>query len=136
MNRISGPLLDRIDLHVDVQRVRYEDISKTAKGESSAQIKARVMSARNIQQVRFQGTALICNADMERKHVQEWCKMQFDAEILLAEAFKRLNLSARAHDRLLKVARTIADLAGENMIGASHIAEAVQYRSLDRLVRA
>lgn len=131
-NRISGPLLDRIDLHIDVPRVQYQEIAEQSMSESSAEIRKRVVAARNIQLQRFAGAGISCNAEMERKHIVAYCKMTDIAEQILEEAFKVLGLSARGYDRILKVARTIADLSGEDMIDMDHIAEAIQYRRLDR----
>ncbi len=131
-NRISGPLLDRIDLHVDVPRVQYQEISEQGSSETSAEIRKRVIAARNIQLARFAGEGITCNAQMERKHIVNYCVMTDIAEQILAEAFKVLGLSARGYDRILKVARTIADLGGAEMIDMEHIAEAIQYRRLDR----
>ncbi len=132
LGRVSGPLLDRIDLQVNVQRVEFADLNDKNRPESSAEIKARVMAARQIQLQRFAAEKIFANADMNRAQLEKFCVMQPDAEALLAQAFAQLNLSARAHDRLLKVARTIADLAGAELIEAAHIAEAVQYRGLEK----
>ena len=131
-SRISGPLLDRIDLHIDVPRVEYQEIADQKEGESSAQIRARVIKARNIQLERFAKDGICCNAEMERKHIVAYCDMTDVAEKILQEAFRVLGLSARGYDRILKVARTIADLSGESLIDMEHIAEAIQYRRLDR----
>ncbi len=139
LGRVSGPLLDRIDLQVNVQRVEFADLNNDTKAESSAEIKARVVAARQIQLRRFaaesapgQEQRIFANADMNRAQLEKYCRLQPAAENILAKAFARLNLSARAHDRLLKVARTIADLAGSELIEAAHIAEAVQYRGLEK----
>ncbi|MDO4581186.1 MAG: YifB family Mg chelatase-like AAA ATPase [Bacillota bacterium] len=133
LQRISGPLLDRIDLHIDVPRVNYKEISGAgAAEESSAAVRARVLAARQIQMRRFAGSGCTVNAQMERKQLLACCQIDGQANMLLAEAFSRLKMSARAHDRVLKVARTIADLAGCEQIAAEHLAEAIQYRSLDR----
>ena len=130
LSRISGPLLDRIDMQVNVQRVNYEDMKNRTPGESSAVIKKRVMAAREIQRQRLQADHLFCNADMGRKQLQKWCQLTKEAELLLQDIFQKMHLSARSYDRLLKIARTIADLAGQEQIGLEHIAEAVQYRSM------
>ena len=130
--RLSGPIMDRIDIHVEVDNVCYDDLKSEKKEETSAEIKARVDKARKIQLERFKGCKNYCNAKMSVPQVKEFCKLDDTSEMILRSAFERLNLSARAHDRILKVARTIADLEGFEDIQASHIAEAIGYRSLDR----
>lgn len=128
MGKISGPLLDRIDIRMDVPRVDYKDLSSDTPEEPSARIRARVEQARKIQGERLAGTGIVCNAHMERKQIQKFCQPTKEAKKLLQDAFLRLNLSARSHDRILKVARTIADLEGSEKIQLNHIAEALQYR--------
>lgn len=130
--RISGPMLDRIDLHIMVPSVRYEHLKERQPAESSEQIRARVNQARELQRQRYQGTGIHCNAQLLPGMMRDCCPMTEEARILLEGAFDRLGLSARSYDRILKVARTIADLAGEAEISALHAAEAIQYRSLDR----
>lgn len=130
--RISGPLLDRIDLHVDVPPVDYDDLTTVRGGECSQNIRSRVLAARAVQLKRYDGTGILCNAHLPTRLLRRYCSMSNDAEVLLRAAFSNLGLSARAYDRILKVARTIADLAGMGRIEATHIAEALQYRSLDR----
>jgi magnesium chelatase family protein len=130
--KISGPLLDRIDLQVEVAALAGEEIASTEPGESSASIRERVESARDRQRERFRRHALVCNAEMNPRHIRRFCQSDAPSRRLLITAIERLGLSARAHDRILKVARTIADLAGEESIGADHVAEAIQYRALDR----
>lgn len=131
--KISGPLLDRIDLHVEVPAVKYKDLDKKSTGESSAEIKKRVNAAREIQRKRFSGAGNVySNSQMTPKMTDEYCALGESERALLKSAFDRLGLSARAHNRILKVARTIADLSLSENIKAEHLAEAIQYRSLDR----
>lgn len=133
MAKISGPLLDRIDLHIEVPAVKYKELSSKAVGESSQQIRERVIAAREIQMKRFAGRkGMYCNADMQSKDIQNYCKLDTAGEELLKLAITKLGLSARAYDRILKVARTIADLVQKSDIRSEHLSEAVQYRSLDR----
>jgi len=132
LNRISGPLLDRIDLHVEVVPVSVSEISQTADGEKSAFIRERVINARKIQEQRFEGSSIHSNAQMTSKQVKEICGITTAGQNLLNKAMDKLGLSARAYDRILKVSRTVADLAGSDDIKVEHLAEAIQYRSLDR----
>lgn len=133
LSKISGPLLDRIDLHIEVAPVPFEDLSDKEAGESSAEIRKRVTAARKLQQLRFQKFSSVhYNAQMSPKLLMHYCQLDDQAMKLLKSAMKKLGLSARAYDRILKVARTIADLAEAENIHSSHIAEAIQYRSLDR----
>lgn len=132
LSKISGPLLDRLDLHIDVQPVEFESMSSKQPAESSAQIKKRVDAARAIQNERFHTTCITSNARITPAKLSEFCPLDDTAIRLLKSAFDRLGLSARAYDRILKVSRTIADLDGSEVIRSEHIAEAVQYRSLDR----
>lgn len=134
-SRISGPLLDRIDLHIDVPRIRYEDMAQEHPPETSADILQRVLQARAIQRDRFPGKTMPINAAMTAGEIRLHCRLSKEGASLLQQAFEKLGLSARAHDRILKVARTIADCEGEAAIGTRHIAEAIQYRSLDRNYR-
>lgn len=133
-NKISGPLLDRIDLHIEVTPVFPGSFSGAAAGESSRQIRDRVIAARNIQANRFnkEGRMIHCNAQMENKHLQAYCKLDPLSQTMLESAMKRLQLSARAYDRILKVSRTIADLADSEHITTTHLAEAIRFRTLDR----
>ena len=131
-SRISGPLLDRIDMHIEVVPVPLSEISGDQVEESSAEIRKRVIAARDIQRQRFQGVGIHSNAMMNSAMLRKFCPLSSDVRSLLEMAMRRLNLSARAYDRIIKVARTIADLAGCDNIESSHIAEAINYRTLDR----
>ncbi|HST51318.1 MAG TPA: YifB family Mg chelatase-like AAA ATPase [Pyrinomonadaceae bacterium] len=133
VGRVSGPLLDRIDIHVDVPAVRFKELRGEAPaGESSSEIRARVVRARERQRERFRGEGVFSNAQMSSRHIRRFCQIKGECERLLESAMARLGLSARAYDRILKVSRTIADLDGAGEIGTEHVAEAVGYRSLDR----
>ena len=132
VSRISGPLLDRIDIQVEVPAVKYAELANETTGEPSAHVQERVEKARHIQQKRFVDTVIHANANMESKQIREYCKIDSQAQELLRIAINQLGLSARAYDRILKVARTIADLDGNPHIEAVHVSEAIQYRSLDR----
>jgi len=134
-NRISGPLLDRIDIHIEVPPVRYHDLAGLGRGEPSSAIRERVAHCRERQRERFRKTpSVTCNAAMSARDVQTFCTPSPDAAELLKMAMGELHFSARAYDRIIKVARTIADMAGADAIDAVHISEAIQYRSLDRLM--
>ena len=130
--KLSGPLLDRIDLQIEVDGVAYEDLRSAERAESSASIRERVNRAREIQRQRYRGTGVYTNAAMTNAQVQRYCALDDACEEILRGAFRKLNLTARASTRILKVARTIADLENRESIGISHITEAIQYRSLDR----
>lgn len=133
LGKLSGPLMDRIDLHIEVDNVTYDELtSKTSNEESSSEIKKRVDKAREIQLERFKNEKIFSNASMGVKQCNEFCELDKTSEMLLKEAFEKLKLSARAHNRILKVARTIADLEGSEKICFNHLAEAIQYRSLDK----
>lgn len=134
MSRISGPLLDRIDIHIEVPRLKNEELLQPGQGEPSKQVRERVQNARKVQSQRFAGTPVFTNAAMNSRQTRTFCQVEPTAEQLLQSAITRLGLSARAYDRVLKLSRTIADLAGEEIIGVPHVAEAIQYRSLDRSV--
>lgn len=131
-SRISGPILDRIDLHIEVPAVKYEDLRSTEPAESSEAIRERVVAARKHQLERFDGDGIYSNALMRPKHIKKYCKLDDAGENLLAGAVRQLGLSARAYHRILKVARTIADLDHQESIAPHHLLEAIQYRSLDR----
>ena len=131
--RISGPLLDRIDLHIEVPSIEYRDMASERSEEASSAIRERVSAARKRQQARFANDSKTkCNARMGTRPLKQWCKLDPDSQELIRLAMTELGLSARAYDRILKVARTIADLAAEPNISVQHIAEAIQYRTLDR----
>jgi magnesium chelatase family protein len=133
LNKISGPLMDRIDLHVEVTPVPFKDLTIAPKGEKSQSIRKRVIEARKIQEQRFiNRTDIFCNAQMSSKDIDKYCNLQPEGMGLLKRAMERLSLSARAFDRIKKVSRTIADLDNSNEIAERHLAEAIQYRSLDR----
>lgn len=135
MGNISGPLLDRIDIHVEVPAVPFEELTIKKSGEPSTTIRRRVQLGRQLQSDRFiNDEGIYCNAHMGRAHLRNFCELDEESHALLRQAVSRFGLSARAHDRILKVSRTIADLAGRQSIQAEHLAEAVQYRSLDRFV--
>jgi magnesium chelatase family protein len=134
-NRISGPLLDRIDLHVEAPAVEYKELSDTIPAESSAAIRERVIKAREIQKRRFaKSRKVTCNARMTHAQLKEHCRLDDRGNELLKNAMTDLNFSARAYDRILKVARTIADLAGSDSIAPDHLLEALSYRNLDRRI--
>ena len=132
VSKISGPLLDRIDIHIDVPAVKYRELRSGEVAESSAEIRARVEPARQRQQERFVGTKVYANSQMTPRLIRKHCRLDAASEQMLENAMSRMGLSARAHDRILKVARTIADLEGLAEIQSRHIAESIQYRSLDR----
>ena len=133
LSKISGPLLDRIDIHIEVTPVPFEKLSEERKSETSIEIRQRVIKARDIQTERFKDSeAVHYNAQMNTKQIRKYCQLDEASKALLKTAMERLNLSARAYDRILKVSRTIADLEGSAEIQGAHISEAIQYRSLDR----
>lgn len=131
-SKISGPLMDRIDIHVEVPAVPYKDLSGESWAESSEDIMKRVITSRLIQSKRFNRTKIFCNSQMNNRHIKKYCKIDDVSCSLLEAAIDKFGLSARAYNRILKIARTIADLAGEKDIQIDHISEAIQYRSLDR----
>ncbi len=132
ISKISGPLLDRIDIHIDVPAVNFKEMRSGAEPESSAQIRERVVAARDVQLKRFAKDRIYCNAQMAPRQLRTHCELTADCETLLERAMTKQGLSARAHDRILKVARTVADLDGADKLDIRHIAEAVQYRGMDR----
>ena len=132
MSKISGPLLDRIDIHVEVLPVEFSDLSQKPKGESSAEIRDRVIKARAIQAKRFKGTSVYSNAMMGTRQIERYCVIDKRSRELLCAAIEKMNLSARAYHRILKVARTIADLEESDVLSFVHVSEAIQYRAFDR----
>ncbi len=131
-NKLSGPLLDRIDLHVEVPRVPHKDLTDIKPAESSATIRQRVNRARKIQQQRLASSGLHANSQMQARHIRKFCKLDEKGDQLLEQVTDKLGLSARSFTRILKLARTIADLAGVEQIETVHLAEAIQYRGQDR----
>ncbi len=131
--KLSGPLMDRIDLQVAVNRLKPEEIMQQTVGEASATVRQRVEAARSRAGDRFRSAALHCNAELQSHHVRQWCKLDDTTRTLLENAIRKLGLSARATDRILKVSRTIADLEGSDTVQTHHVAEAIQYRTIDRM---
>ncbi|MDA8104043.1 MAG: ATP-binding protein, partial [Nitrospiraceae bacterium] len=130
--KISGPLLDRIDIHIEVPAVPYKELSAEYVGEKSEVIRLRVVGTRDMQLQRYQGERIYCNGQMKTRHIKKYCRLREDAQNLLETAMQRLGLSARAYARILKLSRTIADLEASADIQPHHISEAIQYRTLDR----
>ncbi|MBW2063860.1 MAG: ATP-binding protein, partial [Deltaproteobacteria bacterium] len=131
-SKISGPLMDRIDIHMEVPAVRFRDLTANGEGRSSKEIYKRVKKARLIQAARFSRSKVHVNSGMSTRQMKKFCRLDGDSRDLLERAMDRFGLSARAHSRILKIARTIADLEESQEVNASHVAEAIQYRSLDR----
>jgi len=132
MSRISGPLLDRVDIHVDVPALRYRELAGEYSGEASSQVRQRVNEARKVQRERFKGHRIFCNGAMTSRHIKKFCQLDQEGRDVLKMAINELGISARAYDRILKVSRTIADLENTEDLTAHHISEAIQYRTLDR----
>jgi len=133
LSKISGPILDRIDIHIHVNPVKFSELSGKTEPEKSEVIRGRVIKAREIQTIRFSGErGIYSNANIGSKELKKYCRINPEGEELLKMAINKLGLSARAYDKILKVGRTIADLAGEENISPAHLSEAIQYRSLDR----
>lgn len=132
VGKISGPMFDRIDLHIEVKPVEYEKLAFTNKSETSKEIRDRVNAARNIQLERYKEIGIFCNAELDSSLLEKFCKLDKKSREILKKAFERFGLSARAHDKILKIARTIADLDNSEEIQYKHIAEAIQYRALDK----
>jgi magnesium chelatase family protein len=133
-SKVSGPLMDRIDIHIEVPAIKFNEISSDTAGEASSAIRDRVTRARGMQQERFRNDGIYANAQMKPRHIRKYCRIDDACQSLMEKAMDRLGLSARAYNRVLKVARTIADLEGSEGIASQHVAEAIQYRSLDRRV--
>ena len=132
IHKISGPLLDRIDIHIEVESVNYQKLENDSPAESSCEIRKRVNNARNIQLERYKNYKIFSNSELTPALISKYCKLSSESKKILESAFNRLGLSARAYNRILKVARTIADLDNSENIQTHHLAEAIQYRSLDR----
>jgi magnesium chelatase family protein len=132
VSKISGPLLDRIDIHIDVPVVKFKELASDTPSESSAEIRQRVIEARAIQRERLQGEGIFSNSQMSARQIRKYCVIDRESKGLLENVITRLGLSARAYDRILKVSRTLADLEGKEKIEATHVSEAIQYRTLDR----
>jgi len=132
LSKISGPLLDRIDLHIEVKAIKYQKLDSSVKSETSEQIRARVNKARSIQKERYKDVSIFSNSELTPKLIEKYCVLDKQSKKILETAFETLGLSARAYSRILKVARTIADLENKSNIESKHVAEAISYRSLDR----
>jgi len=132
VSKISGPLLDRIDIHIDVPAVKFKELASDAPAESSSDIRERVVRARRVQLNRFNAEKIFCNAQMSPRLIRKYCAIDATSKGLMENAITRLGLSARAYDRILKVSRTLADLEETANIEPRHISEAIQYRTLDR----
>jgi magnesium chelatase family protein len=130
--RVSGPLLDRIDLHIQVPAVKYKELAEDEKSEESAVIRERILSARRLQGQRLGAFGIYCNAQMTPRTLRRFCRLDSESQKQMENAITRIGLSARAYDRILKVSRTIADLENSENIRAHHVSEAIQYRTLDR----
>jgi len=133
-SKISGPLLDRIDIHIEVPSIAYRDLANKLEGTSSAEMRKQVIETRNIQTQRFENEKIMTNSRMNNRQIKKYCKLDESSESLLKQAIDELGLSARAYTRILKVARTIADIENSIEIQVQHISEAIQYRSLDRSI--
>ena len=132
LNKISGPMLDRIDIHIEVPPVNYEELNSTGKEETSAEIRARVNRARQLQTERYRGTGISCNAKLTPAMLKKYCALDDMASGYLKLAFDKLGMSARAYDRVLKIARTLADLEGSEIIKREHIFSSISFRTLDK----
>ena len=134
ISKLSGPLIDRIDIHIEVQPVKFDDLSSNQEAESSEHIKQRVNKARKIQLERYKNDNIYSNSELTPDLIKKYCKLDEKAKNILKDAFNKLGLSARAHDKVIKLARIIADLEGSKDINFLHVAEAIQYRNLDRKI--
>ena len=132
MGKISGPLLDRIDIHIEMPALKYKELADIKEGEASSDIKARIEKAQGLQRERFKSEKILYNARMSAKMIKKYCLLNEEAKELLKIAMQELGFSARAYDKILKISRTIADLAESEVICTEHISEAIQHRSLDR----
>lgn len=132
LSRVSGPLLDRLDIHIEVQPVKFEELSSSDRGETSAEIRTRVNNQRKLQLERFSGTSIMCNARITADKLQEFCPLDDNASAIMKRSFDAMGLSARAYDRILKISRTIADMDNSEVIKRDHIFEAIQFRNLDK----
>ena len=132
INRISGPMLDRIDIHIEVQQVKYDELNEKSHSETSNEVRKRVDIARKIQNERYKNYGIYSNSELNNNLIEEYCKINEESKVILKKAFDKLGLSVRAYHKILKVARTIADLEQSENILTNHVAEAIQYRSLDR----
>ena len=136
MQKLSGPLLDRIDIHLEVPRLSESELLQhKVAGETSADIRARVVAARELQRKRFEGLGIQSNAEMSPVHIKQFCALDDGSQMLMKKAIQRLHLSARTFDRILRMARTIADLAGSETVQSTHLAESLQYRAIEKLYR-
>lgn len=131
LSRISGPLLDRIDMYVEVPSLEFDELKARPDGEPSASVRERVNTARNVQRKRYEGSGVNCNAHMNTRQLSDYAALDTAGEVLMRSAFDKMGLTARSYDKILRVARTIADLAGEENITSAHLAEAIQYRTYD-----
>ena len=132
LSKLSGPLMDRIDIHVEVDSISYEDLRDESLSEDSASVRARVNAARELQKVRYASAGIYSNAQMNNAQIKEFCRIDDESAALIKTSFEKFRMSARAYNRILKVARTIADLEACEKISSAHVAEAIQYRTLDK----
>lgn len=131
LSRVSGPVLDRIDIHIELKPIKFEELTKDVETTSSSEILKRVVEARKLQEKRFKDEGILYNSKMKTKHIKKFCKLDYEAEKLLEEAYKSFNMTTRSCIKILKIARTIADLSYSKDIKLEHLAEALQYRKLE-----